>query len=215
MAKERIIEIDLLRSLAIVLMVIFHAAFDLWAFYDWQIDIWGTQWQILRILTASLFLILAGVSTNFSSRPLKRALVVIACALLISIVTYVYDSSTFIYFGILHCIGVGMLLLILLKKIREWNIILGLMVILYPLSTIHYPLFDRPTLDYYPLFPWFGLMLIGAGLGHYLYIRNNLRYMTMRAGMPALQYAVFPGKHALLMYMIHQPIVLGILYLVL
>jgi len=205
MAKERITEIDLLRTLAIALMVIFHTAYDLWAFYDWQIDIWGTQWQILRILTASLFLILAGVSSNFSRRPLKRSLIVIACALLISAVTYVYDSNTFIYFGILHCIGFGMLLLIPLKHLKEFNILLGIAVVTL-LPTPNPPL---PTLDYYPLIPWFGLMLIGAGLGHYLYIRNNFSTFQYFS----ISVLVLPGRHALLIYMIHQPILLAVLYL--
>jgi uncharacterized membrane protein len=205
--NTRITEIDLLRTIAIIFMVVYHTAYDLWAFYDWQIDLYGEAWEVFRIVTASLFLIVSGIATNFSSKPLKRSLIVLACALLISVVTYAYDPTTFIYFGILHCIGLGMLLLILLKRLKELNILIGI-ALLTLAPTLSAPL---PTLDYYPLLPWFGLMMIGAGLGHYLYIRNNLRSrITNHQSL-----ITFPSRHALLIYMIHQPIILtllGLLY---
>ncbi len=166
--NTRITEIDLLRTIAIALMVIYHVAFDLWAFYDFDIDLFGNAWQTLRIITASLFLLVSGASAQFSNRPFRRAGIVLGCAVLISIVTYIYDPDTFIYFGILHCIGIGMLLLIPLKRFKELLIPLGILLLLLP--TPNAPL---PTLDYYPLIPWFGLMLIGSGLSHYLYIRNQ------------------------------------------
>ncbi|MAE68412.1 MAG: heparan-alpha-glucosaminide N-acetyltransferase [Candidatus Peribacteraceae bacterium] len=205
MAKGRITEIDLLRTVAIILMVIYHTAYDLYTFYDWHINLWGESWQTFRIITASLFLILSGIATNFSSKPLRRALIVLACAVLISITTYLYDPTTFIYFGILHCIGLGMLLLIPLKKLRELNILIGI-AILTLIPQIPAPL---PTLDYYPIIPWIGLMMIGSGIGYYLYIRNNLRLpITYHLSLITL-----PGRHALLIYVLHQPIILATLAL--
>lgn len=197
MAKERIIEIDLLRTIAIVMMVIYHAAFDI------HINLDTPLWETLRLLTVGIFLVVSGMSTPFSRSPLKRALVVLGCALLISTVTYIYNKDYFIYFGILHCIGGGMLLLIPLKKLQTWNIGLGLLVLLIPVIPP-----PRDTLDYYPLFPWIGLMLIGAGLSHYLYIQHT--YRLLKKVPRAL---LLPGRHALLIYMIHQPILLATLYL--
>jgi|TARA_Y100000310_G_scaffold336654_1_gene421779 uncharacterized membrane protein len=186
-------------------MVIYHTAYDLYTFYDWHINLWGESWQTFRIITASLFLILSGIATNFSSKPLRRALIVLACAVLISITTYLYDPTTFIYFGILHCIGLGMLLLIPLKKLRELNILIGI-AILTLIPQIPAPL---PTLDYYPIIPWIGLMMIGSGIGYYLYIRNNLRLpITYHLSLITL-----PGRHALLIYVLHQPIILATLAL--
>lgn len=201
MAKERIVEIDLLRTIAIILMVVYHAAYDLLIFHDRSIDLWGDAWQALRVLTASLFLIVSGVAANFSHRPLRRSMTVIASALLISIVTYIYDPQTFIYFGILHCIGLGMLLLIPLKRLKELLIPIGILITLIPS-----PKPPAPTLDFYPPAPWLGLMLIGAGLGHYLYVRNDLR-------LPIVihQTLTWPGRHALFIYLVHQPIVLLVL----
>ena len=198
-------------------MIIYHAAFDLWYFYQWDIDLNETAWTALRITTASLFLLVSGISSRFSKHPFKRAFTVLACAMLITGVTYINDADTFIYFGILHCIGIGMLLLIPLNRLKEANILLGISIVMIPsskfhfaLSTFHfpltYPLF--PTLDYYPLTPWFGIMLIGSGLGHYLYVRKSLR---LPISIPHL--LIWPGRHALIIYMIHQPILLALLAL--
>ena len=207
---QRHAEIDLLRTIAIVMMVIFHAAYDLVAFYDWNIHLESTSWQALRITCVSLFLFVSGVSTNFSSKPLRRSMTVLGCALLISIATYVVDPHTFIRFGILHCIGAGMLCLIILKPLKEWNIPLGFIIIYFSLFIFHFQL-PPPhlTLDYYPFIPWFGLMLLGAGIGHFIYIRKK---MIINMKIPKI--LLLPGKNALLIYMIHQPILLGLLSLI-
>lgn len=204
MAQKRLVEIDALRTIAIMLMVVFHAAYDLRMFYGWNIDLFGDAWQTLRILTASLFLIVSGVATNLSSHPLKRACIVIGCALLVSGATFLYQPSNFIYFGILHCIGLGMLMLIVLKPAKEFNIALGIAVMMLP-----YIPAPMATLDYYPPTPWLGLMLIGAGLGHYLYVRKKIQ-------LPLPQTVLtLPGRHSLLIYLVHQPIIMGVLWLTL
>ena len=204
MAKERITEIDVLRTIAIVMMIIYHTAFDLRSFYSWDIDLFGRSWEVFRVITVSAFLLASGMSSQLSSRPLRRAAIVLGYALLISAVTYIYDPNTFIYFGILHCIGFGMLLLIPLKKLKEFCIPLGVAILFLPTPN---PL--APTLDFYPLFPWVGLMMIGAGIGHFLYIRNSFIIHNSKFKILAL-----PGRYALLIYMVPQPILLGILYAV-
>ncbi len=196
MAKERIIEIDLLRSIAIILMVIYHAAFDM------RIHQNTWTWEATRIITVSLFLFLSGASLQFSSKPLRRAGIVLLCACIISIVTYLYDPNYFIYFGILHCIGLGMILLTPLRSLKEWNIPLGILVLLCSPDSAP----PRATLDYYPLVPWIGMMMIGSGISYFLYKRHHVRFI--QSPVPLIG---APGRHALLIYMVHQPILLIIL----
>ena len=192
------------------MMVIYHTAFDLLSFYNWNIDLYSPQWEVFRIITVSLFLLCSGMSSQLSSHPLRRASTILGSAGFITLATYIYDPNTFIYFGILHCIGLGMLLLIPLKKLKEWNIVLGIIIILFPFSSYYFPLPIRPTLDFYPIIPWFGIMLIGAGISHFLYVRNSIILIRPLVLTPAL---TLISRHALLIYMTHQPILLALLYL--
>ncbi len=202
--NHRIVEIDVLRTIAIVLMVTYHTAYDLKFFYDMPIDLYGQTWEAIRILTVSLFLLVSGMASHLSGKPAKRAGIVLLAAVVVSAATYMYDSKTFIYFGILHCIGIGLLVLIPLRKLKELLIPIGAVLICIPAPTA--PL---PTLDYYPLLPWAGYMLIGSGIGHFLYVRNNFKLIPRQ--LPVL---TAPGKHALLIYLIHQPIILMTLRLI-
>lgn len=144
--KARITEIDLLRTIAILMMVTYHIGFDLEVLYDINVHLFSTPGNIVRIVTAVIFLLVSGMASNLSTRPLRRALIVLGCALLITTTTYIYDPKTFIYFGILHCIGLGLLALIPLRKLKELLIPIGIVLILLP-----EPAAPLPTLDYYPL----------------------------------------------------------------
>ena len=251
----RIIILDLLRTLAIVMMIIYHTAYDLWALYGWKIDPFNGGWWLLGRITAILFLLLVGITfsvttakktaSDVRTKYWKRGACVLGCAILITLATYVYDPQTYVRFGILHCIGVSMLVLPLLNQLRQWNVPLAVLLIGVGLfigetssvTSLWLPLGIRQhhfqTLDSFPLLPWLCVILLGVVIGDvvknssfnvmlrspaYGSRRPSLRFrlLTMTAGrleawfleFGILQKLTWPGRHSLLIYMTHQPILI-------
>ncbi len=247
---QRYPEIDLLRTLAIVMMIVYHVAYDLHSFHAWDIAVTSGWWLLLGRATATLFIGLTGVSFMLSrekmlrrhtslktmtKRWLARALTIFGCAMLITVITYVFDPVTYVRFGVLHLIVAGVLLMPLFSRLGPWNIFLGALVIalggwiqgsvadtawLLPFGVMPH---EFATIDYFPLFPWFGVTLVGAGLCSLLYLKNSMLkrfWNTRRIGIDslyrrskALRAFTVPGKYSLWIYMLHQPILIGLLML--
>lgn len=227
MSNKRYIELDALRSIAILGMIIYHTAYDLQMFYGWNIDVFSGSWKIIQLATASLFLLLVGVTSSFTNRhPLQRFLRIGAAALLVSIVTFAIDPETYVRFGILHLIAISALLVPVLVLIparrRVWLIVPGILLLLLgpsipslpPSSYLLLPLGVRPegfiSVDYFPLIPWFGVILIGYGIASHC-----MKWMHYAADRRSASLISWPGKHSLLLYLIHQPMIIGVLWILL
>lgn len=225
--KYRYLEVDLLRTLAILMMIAYHFAYDLEFYYGWDIGIFeGIGWIFLRQSTAALFLLLVGVSFAISwdrtptyRKYLKRGLGVIACGMLVSAATYWWEPETYVRFGILHMIGASILLLPLFTKMKEGSAVVGLIIMI--LGMIMPP----PTftsVDYFPLIPWFGVVLLGYAIGHALYIRQRgFRGSSSDSSASSdspharrRRALAWPGRHALILYLLHQPLLLLLLKIV-
>lgn len=229
-------EIDITRSAAVIGMIIYHGAYDLTTFYGYEFTMMQGNWLLLQRTVAITFLLLVGTSfaISYNRTPaekkrikfLKRGLVVLACGFLVSLATYMIDPVTYVRFGILHIIGTSIMLLPFFTKFRRWNLIIAFAIFLMGswirpiiISThLLLPLGFRPpffqTVDYFPLLPWFSTVLIGLVIGQTFYVEH----ITWREKLPsslltpyALHLITFPGRHALLIYLIHQPILLAIL----
>ncbi len=214
------------------MMVVYHAAFDLSYFFGKDIQPLEGGWLTFQRLTAFLFLFLVGVSfvvsknqsDRYLKRAYKRALKIIGCGMLITFVTYlIVGPDLYIRFGILHMIGVSLMLLPLFSIFKEWNALIGVLII-YGTKMIDFPnastnlllpigitRADFASLDYYSLFPWFGIILIGFATGEFIYVR--LKRMP-RATPRWTRLMIIPAKKSLWIYMIHQPILIGILSLI-
>ncbi|HVW66335.1 MAG TPA: heparan-alpha-glucosaminide N-acetyltransferase [Candidatus Peribacteraceae bacterium] len=231
-------ELDLLRTAAVLGMIVYHGGFDLQSYYGFDLDVLHGGWMVLERIVANLFLLLVGISFAISydrtpaekrwPKYLKRGLFVIGCGCLVSIVTYIVDAQTFVRFGVLHMIGVSILLLPLFVRLRLWNLLIAIALIIagpfvaeQTLPTgLLLPLGFMPpdfaTVDYFPLIPWFGTILIGLVIGQTFYIRK----LQWRNQLPSLitrhlPLATLPGRHALIIYLLHQPVLIGILLLTL
>jgi uncharacterized membrane protein len=227
--------VDTLRGVAIVLMIAYHFSFDLTYFRVLHIDFnHAPFWLGARAFIVSLFLGLVGVSLHLATarglnteRYLRRLLLLIVCAGAVSLASYQMFPRTFIYFGILHCIAVVSVLGLLFTRLYWLNLLLGSAVIaaglLYHdalfdsrlLGAIGFMTYKPPTEDYVPLAPWFGVVLIGMFLGRSVFARSPVPgWARWQNTQPLTRLLAFGGRHSLLFYMLHQPVMLGILYLI-
>ena len=239
--QNRYIELDLLRTAAIVMMVIYHFVFNGVYFFGVDLDPLHGFWRIFARTSAITFLLLVGISFTISwqkqktkhfliayDKYLVRGGIIIGFGMLITVITYALIPIAYVRFGILHLIGTCILLLPFTAKLRETNLLLGIAVILIGMlmKPLHTDLsFLLPlgfhdgnlnSVDYFPLLPWYGFVLIGAGMGSYLYVRNvHWRRQILPIPKIVAQILTWPGRHSLLIYMTHQPLVLLALWLVL
>ena len=216
----RIREIDLLRALAIVLMTLFHAIFDAAEFYGADVSYTGGVWYYTGRLSAILFLLTSGLSATLGSHSLRRGLTVLTAGLLVIAVTYWFSPASFVIFGILQLIGTSMLTYPLLRRlpppllallaIAVWLAGVSLQGVtaasLYLLPFGVTPPFFS-SLDYYPLLPWYGFFVAGVLLGKVCYPARQplLAHLPDRRLLTGLEWL---GRHSLLIYLIHQPVLL-------
>jgi len=225
----RIRAIDALRGAAICMMIVYHAAFDLNWFRMISADFNHDRfWLSFRDLIVSSFLLLVGVSLVLASRAgispkrfWNRIALVGACAILVTVGSYVTFPKSFITFGILHCIVVSSILGWPLVRFPRAALMVGVVVIVAGVA-IGVPLFDLPWLnwvglmthkpateDYVPLLPWLGVVLVGISIGWWLLERRMHDLRQISRASP--KWLTWLGRHSLLVYMIHQPIMMGLL----
>ena len=229
--------IDNLRALAVILMVTYHLMYDLSVYYQYPVDVFGGFWKYIEVGTAGIFLLLTGLcfSISWSRKPsgkkfLLRGLRIFGYGCVVSVATYVIDPQTFVRFGILHLIGAATMLLPLFVGLGYWNTALGIVVIelawfIEPGTAATSMLIpfgltppDFHTVDYFPFTPWFGIILIGVAAGRkYVSVSGNRTYCESSAGTktrPGANFAVqLISKRSLLIYMVHLPLIIVILWL--
>jgi len=226
---DRIFEIDFARGSAIVLMVVSNLITDLQYFYNYTT--YETFWRVFATIGASIFLLIVGISMNLSysknakfSKFLKRGAFIFALGLLITFVTWIFVPIDYIVFGVLHLIGLSIIIgYPFLKLNKKFSLVAGLTFILLGLwiaNTVvrtNYLLWlglttsSFSSLDYFPIFPWFGVVLIGLFLGKWLYPdgKSKFKLPEIKLSKPVS----WLGRHSLIIYLIHQPIILGLLFL--
>lgn len=206
-APSRYFEIDLLRGIAIVMMVVFHFLFDLNYFAIAPVNVSEGFWRIFGYTTAIIFVAVAGISAYISNerakkrlsekdcliKSLKRGFFIFAVGIGISIVTFLIIGDGWIVFGILHLIGLSIMLSPFFMRFGCYNLIIGAVVIFtgFLIRDIQFNIsqpFPAPLLiplgitpsyfysvDYEPLLPWLGVFLIGISIAAYLYPQGMRR----------------------------------------
>ncbi|MGA2105722.1 heparan-alpha-glucosaminide N-acetyltransferase [Methanoregula sp.] len=232
-------EIDLFRGIAIIMMILFHTIFDLSFFQIVSFDVTDGFWRFFAYATASLFLLIVGISLSIShARAVSRinglALVkkfvfrgagIFCCGLLVTVATWWYLHEGYVIFGILHLIGVAVMLSPLFFRFRTWNAVIGIVFIIvgWILGTIPGPMgllvfgihpLMFQSVDYTPIFPWMGLVLLGLALGEFAYPNGERRWALPKIPKRAFAPLEFLGRHSLIIYLVHQIVIVLIIYLV-
>lgn len=226
--------IDALRGFAVAQMIVYHFIYDLNHFGWLQLAMTRDQpWVGWRTAIVTQFLLLVGVSLvlRLANRPGGRDFwlrwaQVAAAAALVSLGSGLMFGPRFIYIGILHFIAVAMIIARALAPLREWNFLLAAGAFLAwwlfrdpafnaaPANILGFVTVKPRTEDYVPLFPWLAAVLAGLGLGS-LWQRRGFAlaplWQRLNARPPRL--LSFLGTWALTVYLIHQPILIGLLWL--
>ena len=231
---RRFDRVDALRGAAIVWMAVFHFAFDLNHFGFIRQNFYSDPfWTLQRTCIVSMFLFCAGLGQALAldagqgwPRFWRRWVQVAACALAVSLGSWWMFPASFISFGVLHGIALMLLVARLLAALRlpgwAWWV-LGALAVALPWLVGH-PLFDtrwtnwvglvtrKPvTEDYVPVLPWLGVVLWGVAAGRWL-LANRRGWLAGAVAAPLRPLAVL-GRWSLGFYMLHQPLLIGLLTL--
>lgn len=220
---RRIWEIDLLRATAIILMIIFHTVVDLNKFVGIDIDYLSGFWYWEGKASALTFIFLSGISSGFSKNNVRRGVKVIAYGMAITLITYILYKEQYVRFGILHLLGISMILFPLLKKMNNMLLFISAAVIalvaiplknilantslLLPLGVMYR---EFATLDYYPLSPYLSMFILGIiAYKMYYYKKHSL----FKFGYEN-KYITAISKNSLAIYLIHQPVIIATIFLI-
>jgi uncharacterized membrane protein len=223
--------LDALRGFAMVWMAVFHFSFDLnhyrllsppQNFYS------DPFWTLQRTAIVSLFLLSAGLSQALvhelgqsPRRFWRRWAQIAACALLVSAGSWFMFPRSWISFGVLHGMAVMLVLARLAAPLGRWLWPLGVGALILP-RVVQHPLFDQRWLnwtglvthkpvteDYVPVLPWLGVMLLGLAAGQGMLVH---RRALMAGALPrALAPLALLGRWPLSFYMLHQPLLIGLI----
>lgn len=292
--QKRFVELDLLRGLAIIGMIVYHLFFVLNFYGVLRMDLQVGGWQVLAQIVRFLFLGLVGVGMVISYerilgrgvdvgergrwslrwqailRQWKRALIVLAAALIVNVGTFLFIPDSYVRFGILHLIAVSIFFWSFFVE-WKWPVLVLLLMSFWlggvfgsvgggsVIQSGSFPFFTHlnifglnfgyflrdmswgtQAVDYFPLFPWMGLMGVGIFLGHLFYPKGNCRFGWREKVAQAGTYTVaahqktdqigharkvshlviYPivrlissmGRHSLLIYVMHVPVIVAVLW---
>ncbi len=218
MGNRRIWEIDFLRAIAIILMVIFHIVYDLNEFLGIEADYLSGFWYWEGKTSALMFIFLAGISSGFSKNTVKRGIKILIFAMVITLVTYIFFREQYIRFGILHLLGTSMVLFPLLKKMNNVLLFISAVFIALTSISIKSTLVDTSlllpfgvmyrgfvTLDYYPISPYLSVFILGI-LAYKMYYYKGQSIFKFHYKN---EYLSIISKNSLAIYLIHQPVLVG------
>ncbi len=239
---ERYWEVDAIRGLALAGMIVFHLI-SLMVILHMTIttDVYLYLCQYIHLGT-SIFVLISGVALvlrhgrmegkpkkeyyrAIAKRGLQVFLIGLAIAVVGSILIYfVVGDGRYMFFNFLQMMGVSMILSIPFLRFGKWNIIPAVLCILlgFFLETVRGPLWlmvfgilpgDYYPRDFFPIFPWLGIMLLGIAIGAVVYPGGKRKFTIADPGRIGRMFA-FVGKYPLEIYLLHIPVLFAVLWVI-
>ena len=206
-----------------LVMIGWHFCWDLGLLGVWPPDRMEQPLAVaVRYYIVCSFVVIAGISARLSRSNLRRGIKTLLCAMAVTLATWLAGDPA--WFGILHLLGCSMLIYAWLgprlERLPEIPVLTVCLILFLALHELCYSvrvtvpglwIFGLRTRtftssDYYPLFPWLFLFLSGAIAGR--------RVKETSLALPAPAFLRWVGRHALWIYMIHQPVLLGLVWLI-
>ena len=239
--QTRIWQIDIARGVAVIGMVIYHFLFDLEFIFRLPIGVSQIPLLLFARTVATLFILLVGISATIKFQKIKskgikkvvlsfgkKALRIFVYALIITGATSIVFPKETIIFGVLHFISLSLILLIPFLYLRS-DVLIGVTGLLFIslgllvssiTTTSPWLLFigiTQPSFssfDYFPLLPWFGVVLLGLVLGRKYLQSTPDKNLTNRPYPKFGKILANLGRHSLPIYLWHQPILWSTLLLI-
>ncbi len=240
--KPRLYLLDTVRGITLLSMILYHTLWDLVYIYGvnlpWYRDTVGYVWQQSICWT---FILLSGFCVGLGRNTFKRGLIVFFGGVLVSLTTYLFMPENAVCFGILTFMGTAMLFTALIDKIfvkinavsgaavsafmffimrninDGWLGFEGFKILKLPAALyknhltafLGFPHREFYSSDYFSFFPWIFLFLTGYFL--YKTVEKHKEKLFSKGKVFLLSYI---GRHTLIIYLLHQPLIYGILYLI-
>lgn len=216
--KQRYPLVDQIRGFAVFLMIIFHFFYDLALYRYVNIDfIRNPFWYAFPRVIVFLFLFAVGISLCLVHLPhmrwkpfWQRWSLIVFFAVIISLSTYFFFPSRWIYFGTLHCIALTSLMGLAFLRFPKVSLFIGIALLLPALIwgvTIPWIKLPHFSMDYIAPFPWFGVVCLGIFAYHQKLHTYQLPSWKIFKGL------AFLGRHSLVIYLTHQLVLYGLISL--
>ena len=239
--KKRIHFIDEVRGFCVMCMVFYHAMFTMGFMFGFiTAQDMFYFFSFISPYFAFAFIMMCGISSTLSRSNFRRSLPILGAAFVVTLVSFFITPYAPIAFGILHLLGVCVLGYSFTEKLFEkinpvFGIIIAFVIFLLTYNVQYgYLGFDGlfkislPTelyksnmfcflgfvkegtlySDYFPLLPWFFAYISGVFAGRLL--KGRYPEFMYKQRIP---FFTLLGTNAFVVYVIHQPIIYGVSYI--